>query len=125
MTRMMEQMLGGEQMFSERSSEVEWWRENMRPEYTTPAALWLIHPDCGVTGRTYESRCGRVARVVVAETRGFMKPGHTVEDVRDHFQQVEDASVWYEPEQSADIAGWERRWLTELSESAAAPAHAD
>ena len=115
MTKMMETMFA-QDMIAERATEAQWWREHMRPEQVSPAALWLIHPDCTANGRVYQSRGGRVARVVIVESRGFIDPDHTVEDVRDHFDEVEDLSERIVVEESADLIKIERRWLEELAQ---------
>ncbi|MET7395726.1 SDR family NAD(P)-dependent oxidoreductase [Dactylosporangium sp. NPDC005572] len=51
---------------------------------------WLCHPDCDVTGRIFAVGGGRVAEVVVTETRGWMRPGHTWHDVRDNWGRITD-----------------------------------
>ncbi|HLI15160.1 MAG TPA: SDR family NAD(P)-dependent oxidoreductase [Acidimicrobiales bacterium] len=114
LTPMMEAMLSSA-VFAARSGELEWWREHMRPELTTPAALWLVHPDCPARGRAFEARAGRVAEILLVETRGYLNPSHTLEDLRDSFAAVEDRSEWWVPEQSSEVARYERRLLAELA----------
>jgi NAD(P)-dependent dehydrogenase (short-subunit alcohol dehydrogenase family) len=102
MTRQMELV------YADNPERAEWFRAHMRPEYCSAAAVWLIHPDCPASGCTYEAMGGRVARVVVAETRGFVSADLTPEEVRDRFAEVEDLSDWVVPESAEhlqDITG--------------------
>lgn len=106
MTPMMEEILAGD------PDQAEWWRAYRRPEQTTPAAVWLVHPDCiAVNGRAYQARGGRVARIVIAENPGYFNTALTVEDVRDHFDEVEDLGEWVAPDSSAELNEIERRWF--------------
>ena len=106
MTPMMEEIL------ADQPEEAAWWRAHRRPEQTTPAAVWLVHPSCAATnGRAYQARGGRVARVFVAENPGYLNPELTVEDVRDHFDEVEDLSEWVAPDSSAELNEIERGWF--------------
>lgn len=116
LTQMMRKILGEEETFSARSAELAWWEANMRPELTTPAALWLIHPECQATGSTFESRAGRVAKVFVAETRGYINPEHSIDDVREHFDEVENMDEWIVPGQSSELVNYESEWLAQAHE---------
>jgi NAD(P)-dependent dehydrogenase (short-subunit alcohol dehydrogenase family) len=97
MTRQMELV------YAENPERAEWFRAHMRPEFTSAAAVWLIHPDCPASGNTYEAMGGRVARVFVAETRGFVGLDLTPEEVRDRFAEVEDLTQWVIPESAEDL----------------------
>jgi NAD(P)-dependent dehydrogenase (short-subunit alcohol dehydrogenase family) len=106
MTPMMEEIL------ADQPEQAAWWRAHRRPEQTTPAALWLLHPSCSAAnGRAYQARGGRVARIVIAENPGYFNPELTVEDVRDHFDEVEDMSEWVAPDSSAELNDIEREWF--------------
>ena len=51
---------------------------------------WLAHEDCPVTGDIYSVGGGRVARVFIGEGPATSnRPPLTVEDVRDHFDEIE------------------------------------
>jgi NAD(P)-dependent dehydrogenase (short-subunit alcohol dehydrogenase family) len=69
------------------------WRENYRIELVTPAALWLVHPDCGVTGRIFQVFGSRLAEVVIAETRGLRQLDFSLEEVRDRWSEVTAGDV--------------------------------
>lgn len=113
MTPMMEEIL------ADQPEEAAWWRAHRRPEQTTPAAVWLVHPSCAApSGRAYQARGGRVARIIVAENPGYFNPDLTVEDVRDHFDEIEDLSEWVAPDSSAELNEIERRWFAERVTSA-------
>jgi NAD(P)-dependent dehydrogenase (short-subunit alcohol dehydrogenase family) len=106
MTPMMEEIL------ADQPEEAAWWRAHRRPEQTTPAAVWLVHPSCSArNGRAYQARGGRVARIIVAENPGYFNPDLTVEDVRDHFEEIEDMGEWVAPDSSAELNEIERRWF--------------
>lgn len=65
-----------------------WFLNTMKPEYVSAAVAFLSHEQCPVTGEAFAVAGGRVARVLFAETEGFVKPGLTMEDVRDHMAEI-------------------------------------
>jgi NAD(P)-dependent dehydrogenase (short-subunit alcohol dehydrogenase family) len=65
-----------------------WFLNTMKPEYVSSVVAFLSHEQCPVTGETFAVAGGRVARALFAETRGFVKPGLTMEDVRDHMPEI-------------------------------------
>lgn len=56
----------------------------MGPDLVAPVVGWLVHESCSVTGEMFIALAGRVARAVVAETRGVCRPSWTVEDVGEY-----------------------------------------
>ncbi|NLV55749.1 MAG: SDR family oxidoreductase [Acidimicrobiales bacterium] len=75
-TRMTEELLGP-------------MADKMAPEYITPVVAWLAHEDVPVTGEVYSCGGGHVARIFTAVTPGWTgKDGLSVEDVRDHFEEI-------------------------------------
>jgi NAD(P)-dependent dehydrogenase (short-subunit alcohol dehydrogenase family) len=70
----------------------------------SPLVAWLAHPDCTVTGRVYTVGGGRVARVFIAMTEGWTRTDNelTVEDVRDHFAEIDSTEVGMIPTELAD-----------------------
>jgi NAD(P)-dependent dehydrogenase (short-subunit alcohol dehydrogenase family) len=64
--------------------------DKLKPEYVTPIVVFLAHEDCPVTGDVYSAGGGVVARYFVGLTPGYVNPGHTVEDIRDNFDQIRD-----------------------------------
>lgn len=65
-----------------------WFLETMRPELVTPVVAALAHEGCTVSGEAFVVGGGRVARTVLAESRGYVNPTLTAEDVRDHLGEV-------------------------------------
>jgi hypothetical protein len=62
----------------------------MGAELVAPVVGWLAHESCSVTGEVYIALAGRVARAVVAESRGVCRPSWTVEDVGDQLDAIRD-----------------------------------
>jgi NAD(P)-dependent dehydrogenase (short-subunit alcohol dehydrogenase family) len=66
----------------------EWFSRYMKPELPSAAAVWLLHPECPVTGRIFEAFGPRMAEVLIAETGGYAQFGITAEEFRDHFSEI-------------------------------------
>jgi len=79
-----------------------WFETRFQPEWVAPIVAWLVHEDCAVTGEIYSAGAGRVARVFIGETPGYTSQPLTLEDVRDHFQQIRAADGYVEPLSSLD-----------------------
>jgi NAD(P)-dependent dehydrogenase (short-subunit alcohol dehydrogenase family) len=62
----------------------------MGAELVAPVVGWLAHESCSVTGEVYIALAGRVARAVVAESRGVCRSSWTVEDVGDQLDAIRD-----------------------------------
>ena len=60
----------------------------MGPELTAPAAAWLAHESCTVSGEMLVAIAGRVARAFVAETRGVYRPSWTIEQVGEQIDAI-------------------------------------
>jgi NAD(P)-dependent dehydrogenase (short-subunit alcohol dehydrogenase family) len=75
------------------------------PGLVAPVAAWLVHQDCPVTGEIYSAGGGRVARFFIGLTEGYANPSLTLEDVRDHFDQVRDETAYTVPAGVADEIG--------------------
>ena len=69
----------------------------LKPELVTPIVAWLCHEDCPVTGEVYSAGGGVVSRFFVGLTQGYVNPDLTVEDVRDHFDQIRDETGYVVP----------------------------
>jgi len=65
--------------------------DKLAPGLVSPVVAWLAHEDCPVSGHTYSVGGGRVARVFIGEGPGYLRTDAplTVEDVRDHFDEIE------------------------------------
>lgn len=64
--------------------------DSVDPALVSPLVLWLASEECGSTGEVYNVGGGRVARVLVAQTPGFFSRTVTPEDLRDHWDDVND-----------------------------------
>ena len=62
--------------------------EKLDPALVSPIAAWLVHEECPVTGEVYSAAGGRIARFFVGLTPGYFNPQLTLEDVRDHFDDI-------------------------------------
>ena len=60
------------------------------PDLVSPAAAFLAHEDCPVTGRFFMAAGGMMSEYVFQSTRGYANPKLTIDDVRDHFDTVTD-----------------------------------
>jgi len=67
---------------------IRWVREHCTIDAVVPVAAWLVHEDCSITGETYRAAGGRVGRIFIGETVGYVNPSLTVEDVRDNIDQI-------------------------------------
>jgi len=65
-----------------------WMDRKLGVDKVAASALYLVHPECPVTGEFISSAGGRVARVVFASPRGYFNPDITPEDMRDNWAQV-------------------------------------
>lgn len=78
--------------------------DELGPRMTTDsvvaAALYLVSPECTLTGQAISALAGRYARTFMALTEGWLRKdvaGVTVEDFRDHLDAIVDASRTIEP----------------------------
>ena len=60
----------------------------LRAEEGTPTVCYLAHEECPVTGEVYSVAGGYVARYFIGLTKGWYQNDHSVEDVRDNFEQI-------------------------------------
>ncbi|HEX3425656.1 MAG TPA: SDR family oxidoreductase [Acidimicrobiales bacterium] len=88
-TRMTEELLGA-------------LAEKLDPALVSPIAAWLVHEDCPVTGEIYSAAGGRIARFFIGLTPGYFNPELTVEDVRDHFEEIRNEDGYIVPNGIAD-----------------------
>jgi NAD(P)-dependent dehydrogenase (short-subunit alcohol dehydrogenase family) len=74
------------------------------PRLISPVVAFLAHDDCPVTGHIYSVGGGRVSRVFIGLTPGWARVDGelTVEDVRDHFDEIEDHSTYTIPQSASD-----------------------
>jgi NAD(P)-dependent dehydrogenase (short-subunit alcohol dehydrogenase family) len=83
-TRMTEELLGAA-------------ADKLAPELVTPVVTYLAHESCEVSGEVYSVGGGRVARVFIGVTPGFVKHDLTAEDVAENWSQIRDESGYEVP----------------------------
>jgi len=88
-TRMTEELLGA-------------MGDKIEPALVSPIVAYLAHEECPVTGEVYSAAGGRIARFFIGLTPGYYNPALTVEDVRDHFEQIRDEAGYFVPRSNSD-----------------------
>lgn len=78
--------------------------DKVAPELVSPLVVWLASDECTETGRVYSVGGGRVARFFTGMCDGWTRPDGslTPEDVRDHWDQINDDTKFTVPEGIAD-----------------------
>src|SRR4051794_13314630 len=71
--------------------------EKVDPKLVSPLVAWLAHEDCPVSGEIYSAAAGRIARFFIGLTPGYYNPELTMEDVRDHFEEIRDETGYAVP----------------------------
>jgi NAD(P)-dependent dehydrogenase (short-subunit alcohol dehydrogenase family) len=91
-TRMTEELLGA-------------MADRLAPELVSPVVAYLVHEDCPVTGEIYSCAGGRIARFFIGLTEGYFNPKLTLEDVRDHFEEIRNPEGYIIPAGTSDELG--------------------
>jgi NAD(P)-dependent dehydrogenase (short-subunit alcohol dehydrogenase family) len=65
----------------------------MTPEKTSPAVAYLAHEACAVTGETFISGMGMVARLTLVAAPGYLSDDMTPEGVAEHIDTVMDITT--------------------------------
>ncbi|HWF69107.1 MAG TPA: SDR family NAD(P)-dependent oxidoreductase [Mycobacterium sp.] len=76
--------------------------QKLDPALVAPVAAFLTHRDCPVSGEIYTVGAGHVARFFIGRTEGFYSAALSVEDVRDHFEEIRAESDYTVPGSPAD-----------------------
>ena len=76
--------------------------DKLGPEEVTPIVAMLAHEDCPVSGNIFSVGGGSVANVIIGETQGYTKPGHTLEDLRDNWDAIMSQDGYFVPGNLAD-----------------------
>jgi NAD(P)-dependent dehydrogenase (short-subunit alcohol dehydrogenase family) len=75
----------------------EWMSANCPPCLVAPVAAWLVHQDNPVSGELFTAGGGRAARVFLGVTPGHRSEDLTLEEVRDHFDSLQQESGYFVP----------------------------
>ncbi|MBO0864712.1 MAG: SDR family NAD(P)-dependent oxidoreductase [Mycobacterium sp.] len=76
--------------------------QKLDPALVAPVAAFLTHRDCPVSGEIYSVGAGHVARFFIGRTTGFYSPALSIEDVRDHLDEIRDETGYTVPGGPAD-----------------------
>ena len=76
--------------------------QKLDPALVAPVAAFLTHRECPVSGEIYTVGAGHVARFFIGRTKGFYRPGLSVEDVRDNLHEIRDEAGYTVPGGPAD-----------------------
>lgn len=79
--------------------------KKLDPALVAPVVAFLTHRDCPVSGEIYTVGAGHVARLFIGRTKGFYNPALSVEDVRDHLDEIRDEAGYTVPGGTADEMG--------------------
>lgn len=82
---------------------VDWMRTNYPVELVAPVVLWLAHPNCDLTGEVLSAGGGRVSRIFIANTQGFVDRDLDLESVDANIARIMDASVYHVPATNAEL----------------------
>jgi NAD(P)-dependent dehydrogenase (short-subunit alcohol dehydrogenase family) len=97
-------------------------RPEMSPDLVAPMVAYLAHESCAVSGEMYLAGGGRFARLFIGATEGYLKQDSpTLEDVVEHWDQINDETGYYVP---ADLPAWAAEFLGHLNVPAAPPSPA-
>lgn len=67
---------------------LQYSRDHLPAELSSPVVAYLAHQDCTVSGECIDSAGGMVQRTYIARTRGFTDPALSIESVAAHFADV-------------------------------------
>ena len=73
--------------------------DKLDPKFVTPVVTCLAHEDCPVTRRgVLAAAAGTSPAIFIGVTPGYTDPEElTVEDIRDHFDEIRDESGYAVP----------------------------
>jgi NAD(P)-dependent dehydrogenase (short-subunit alcohol dehydrogenase family) len=71
--------------------------QKLDPALVAPVAAFLTHRDCPVSGEIYTVGAGHVSRFFIGRTKGFYSPALSVEQVRDHLDEIRDETGYSVP----------------------------
>jgi NAD(P)-dependent dehydrogenase (short-subunit alcohol dehydrogenase family) len=81
---------------------VSQYLRKLDPALVAPVVAFLTHRDCPVSGEIYTVGAGHVSRFFIGRTKGFYSPELSIEDVRDHLEEIRDEAGYTVPGGPAD-----------------------
>lgn len=94
------------------AEQLERTRRMLPPEIVAPVVLWLASDRCQVTGQTFTTWAGRVARLGVGAGRGLIDRGLTAEAIDEHYDVIASLDRFHEP---TDVVDELNTWMAEIS----------
>ncbi|HEY9555660.1 MAG TPA: SDR family oxidoreductase [Acidimicrobiales bacterium] len=79
--------------------------DKLAPEFVTPVVTYLAHEECSVSGEVYSVAGGKVSRVFVGVTPGFVDSELSAESVRDNLDQIRAEDGYAVPTSMNDELG--------------------
>lgn len=86
----------------QRSAFTDWYLATMAPEKAAVAGAYLMSEDCTSYGEMFSTGGGRIARIVIAETDGFLGTGDSIEEVRDAMPSIRADTRYFYPRDFSD-----------------------
>jgi NAD(P)-dependent dehydrogenase (short-subunit alcohol dehydrogenase family) len=83
----------------------------MSPDLVAPLVAFLAHETCPVNGEMYAAGAGRFARVFIASSPGYVTPHPSIEDVAQHWDEINDEKGYVVPH---DLPDWSTSFLMHL-----------
>jgi NAD(P)-dependent dehydrogenase (short-subunit alcohol dehydrogenase family) len=83
----------------------------MAPGQVAPLVAFLAHEACPVNGEMYAAGAGRFARIFIASTPGYVSSEPTIEDVAEHWDEINDDEGYVVPR---DLPDWSTSFLAHL-----------
>lgn len=87
-----------------KSTFTDWFLETMTPERAAVTGAWLMSEQCDHHGQMFVSGGGRLARITLAETEGYLGEGASIEEVRDAMPDVLADTRYYYPKDFSERA---------------------
>jgi NAD(P)-dependent dehydrogenase (short-subunit alcohol dehydrogenase family) len=91
------------QVFEMTKETIDEINASMPPELCAPAAAFLAHESCPLTGEVLQVGMGGVARIAVVRAQGIFKQPLTAEDIAENLDQVMDLSDTYVTESTRSV----------------------
>ena len=75
----------------------------MAPGQVAPLVAFLAHEACPVNGEMYAAGAGRFSRIFIASTPGYVAAAPTIEDVAEHWDEINSEEGYVVPR---DLPDW-------------------
>lgn len=88
----------------------------MDPSLVAPMAAYLAHDSCPVNGEIYAAGAGRFARILLAQTPGYIHATKdpSIEDIAEQWDTINDERGFVVPR---DLMSWSEMFLSHLPQS--------